>query len=107
MKRRQIVLPQSVLGNFRGVIVAATLGCAVTHEVFCASGDAIGGIQARSLVTVHIRASHYFAKIRILAGAFRYSAPACVARDIDHRRKNPADTARGSFTRGDTRSLFD
>ena len=107
MKRRQIVLPQSVLGNFRGVIVAATFGCAVTREVFWASGDTVGRIETGSLVTAHIGAGHYLAKIGILAGAFRHSAPARVARDIDHRRKSPADAARGSLTRGNTSGLFD
>ncbi len=106
MKRRQIVLPQSVLGNFRGVIVAASFGCAVTHEVFRASGDAVGRIQARSLVTAHIRTGHYLAKIGIFAGTFRHSPPARISRNIDHRRKGPADAARGGFTRGNASGLL-
>src|SRR5437016_12689017 len=107
MKRRQIVLPQSVLGNFRGVIVAATFGCAVTREVFWASGDTVGRIETGSLVTAHIGAGHYLAKRGILAGTFRDSAAARVARDLDHRSKSPADAARGSLTRGKTSGLFD
>src|SRR5207249_7831756 len=76
------------------VIVAATFGCAVTREVFWASGDTVGRIETGSLVTAHIGAGHYLAKIGILAGAFRHSAPARVARDIDHRRKRDRKSTR-------------
>ena len=104
---RQVELTQGVFGKFDRIVIAAALCCAITDEMFCASGDTVGDIQARSLIAAHVSAGDHRAEIGILAGPFRHAAPACVPRDVHHRREGPADAAGGSFLRSDASGLLD
>src|SRR5436190_20780943 len=98
MKGRYIQLPQSVFGNFHGVVVAAAFRSTVADKMLWAGRDAIRGIQARALIAADIRASDRRAEKRIFAGTFGHSSPARISGDIHHWRKRPADAACGSFT---------
>src|SRR6266436_1946271 len=106
VKRWQVKLPQSAFGKFHSIIIATAFRGAVTHIMFRACRDAVDGIQPRALVTADIRARHRCAEIRIFTGAFGYSSPPRISRDVDHRRKCPADTTRGGFPCGNARRSF-
>src|SRR5947207_14322567 len=107
MKRRQIKLPQSVFGDFYGIVIATAFRRAIADEVLRAGGDAVGGIQTRALVTSHIRASDRRSQKRIFAGALDHSSSAHIAGKILYARESLANDAQESFTSSCVCGLFD
>src|SRR5262249_60093381 len=58
MEWRQIVLPQRVLGNLGGIVVASAFGCTVSNIVFRAGDDTFRSVKAFALITANVGASH-------------------------------------------------
>ena len=100
---RQVYLAQAALRQIDGVVIAAGLGCAVANVVFGAGGHAATTSEIAGLEAAHARTRQRRAQKDILAGALGDPAPARIARDIDHRRKDPVDPMRGCLFGGDAR----
>src|SRR5207249_4468204 len=76
------------------------------NPVFGASDDPVRGAVVSALESAHTRARQQRSEIRILARAFRDSAPARVARNINHRRESPVNAGRPRFRCGYARGAF-
>src|SRR5580704_9159306 len=100
MKRRQVEFSEGVLRNLDGVVVAAALGRAVSYKMLWAGRNAIRRVELLTLVAEHMSPCHRRVQVGVFTKAFRYSAPARVPRNVDHRRKRPADSACGRFPGG-------
>src|SRR6185437_9273118 len=93
MERRQVYIPEQLLGNIRRIVIAPAVRRAVTREVLHARDYRIGP-QFIALEPAHLRPRHGRPQIGILARAFHNAPPACIARNIHHRRKRPLDSRR-------------
>src|SRR5215472_17342298 len=106
-ERRQVDVPHLFFGNVGGVVVAATVGGAVSGKVFGAGHDVVGQVRLCSLETENLRAGHRRAKVWIFAGAFDHASPARVAGDVDHGAKGPGNADCAGFAGGDGLCGFD
>ena len=96
LERRQVDIAQLPFGKEGAVIVTAALGSPVSYEMLDASGNG-GRIGSASLISVHHGFGHSGVEVRILAAALGDTAPAGVARYIEHGRESPADTLAAGF----------
>src|SRR5579859_3372141 len=107
VKGSEIDVVEESFGKVGFVVVAANNGGAVAREMLHASEDVIRRANEIALKTADLRSGHGGAEIGILAGAFDDAAPARIARDVQHRSKNPVDADGTSFFCGDGLSLCD
>src|SRR6202021_2035157 len=89
----QIDIAHQLFRHIRGVVVPPTVRGAVARKMLDAGQDAVRS-DLGTLKSMYLRSSHGGAQVRILAGAFRNAAPACVARNIHHRCKGPLNACR-------------
>src|SRR6266404_7027418 len=99
MERRQIKLAQRVFRKLYAVVIASAFRGTVADKMFRARRDAVWRIQPSALVAAHVGARHRRAEIGIFSGALGHSSPSGISRDIHHRRKSPADSARRGLVR--------
>ena len=107
VKGRKVKFPKGVLGNFHRVVLPAAFGRSIADKMFGAGNGAVRRIEVLALIAEHVGPRHGRDQIRILARTFRHPSPARVSRNIDHRRKHPADSACGRFAGGHSRSPLD
>ena len=99
VERGKIELPQCVFGNFRAVVIAATLRSSITDVVLGAGSDAVRRVETLALIAANVSGSHLGTQERIFARSLRYSPPSRVASDIHHGRKRPANSSCRGFLR--------
>src|SRR6185369_5703391 len=107
MERRQINLAQSALGNFGGVVVAATFSRAVANVMLGAGGHRKWIVEFGTLIATDVSGSDVRSEIGIFACALGDSSPTRVTRDIDHGREGPADAISCSFLGRESGGLLD
>src|SRR5579871_2192180 len=105
-KRRKINFAEAMFGHVGGVVVAASLGGAVTHVVLGAGKNAFRIGEMAALIATDVGSGERRAEERIFAISFGGAAPAGFAGNVDHGRKSPADTGGGGFASRDAGGTF-
>ena len=85
LERRQIEVPQPLLGHVGRVVVTAALGLAVGGEVLGAGDELVGRAVVGSLDRLDARGREHRVQVGILARGLGDPAPARFVRDVDHR----------------------
>ena len=91
MKGRQIDVPQLLVRDVCGVIVAAAFGCAIPGKMFHARQNVIRAADRIALEAAHLSLRHARTEIGIFPGAFHDAPPARISCDVHHRCKGPSD----------------
>ena len=99
MERRQIHIPQLLVRDIRGIVIAPSVGRAVTGEVLHRCQHMPRFARERPLKSLDLCLRHRRSQKRVFAGAFHNAAPAWIARNIHHRRKTPAHARRTRLAR--------
>ena len=106
MKRNKVDIAHEFFGNVRRVIIAATVGCAVSSEVLDACQHAVR-TERLALESDDLRAGHRSAKVGVFAGPLDDATPARVPGDVDHGGESPADAGGTCVLTGEMlRGLF-
>ena len=101
LERRQVEVPQPLLGHVGRVVVAAALGLTVGDEVLRAGDHLVRRAVVVALVALDARGRHHRAEVRVLAGTLSDPAPARLVRDVHHRGVRLLEPDRGRLAGAD------
>ena len=101
LERRQVQVPQPLLGHVGRAVVAPALRLAVGRVVLDARDDLVLGRVVAALRGLHARGGHHGVQVRVLAGGLGDAAPARLVRDVDHRAVDLLEADRGGLARAD------
>ncbi len=94
-ERREVDVAQLPLGDVGGVVVLPALAGAVPGEVLGAGGDVAPVRQIVALEPLHHGSRQNGPQVRVLSQALGDTAPAGVARDVDHGGERPVHAGPG------------
>ena len=101
LERRQVEVPQPLLGHVGRAVVAPALRLAVGGVVLDARDDLVLSGVVAALRGLHARGGHDRVQVRVLAGGLGDAAPARLVRDVDHRAVDLLEADRGRLARAD------
>ena len=99
LERRQVEVPQPLLGQVGRVVVTAALRLAVGREMLGAGHQLVRRAVVGPLDRLDPRSRQHRVQVRILAGGLSDPAPARLVRDVDHRRIGLLEPDHGRLAR--------